>query len=391
MSSIKRFVLFGIALLALLLTLTACEEAQVFLPRPKETAAAVTDTPEATPEATPELTEEPSAELTAVPTEEHTQEPTEEPTETPEPTATPQPTDTPEPTATPEPTEEPTPAPDLQPFQVVWASDTQMMIARYTEMLNGWTAMCDWVTEHAESDNIRLFVHTGDMVDGSDNQHQWEHFSDGAKRISEKVPLFMIAGNHDKYDPQRKSYWQRQFFVKEFPADQQYRTCEAMYMELAAGDFHCLLIGVSYHQQMNSRHVEWLKKVCDEHPDLPVILVCHAYLGNNGKLMDRAEKLEQMVVSQCPNLRLILCGHSRGIKRNAFHYDDNGDGEPDRTVNVLMYDVQEDLERYGYMNILTFDPLNNTLSVLSYSPYLDDYIYDDENPDRENFKIDNVF
>lgn len=383
MNSIKRFFSYGIVLLALLLTLTACEEAQVFLPRPKTTAAAVTDTPEA--EMTPEATPEPTATPTEEPTAEPTPEPTAEPT--PEPTAEP----TPEPTATPEPTEEPTPAPDLRPFQVVWASDTQMMIARYTEMLNGWTAMCDWVTEHAEPDNIRLFVHTGDMVDGSDNQHQWEHFSEGAKRISEKVPLFMIAGNHDKYDPQRKSYWQRQFFVKEFPEEQQYKTCEAMYMELAAGDFHCLLIGVSYHQQMNTRHMEWLKKVCDEHPDLPVILICHAYLGSNGKLMDRAEKLEKMIVSQCPNIRLILCGHSRGISRNTFLYDDSGDGEPDRTVNVLMYDVQEDLERYGYMNILTFDPLNNSLSVQSYSPYLDDHTYDDENPDRENYTIENVF
>lgn len=376
MKSRKHIVSYGIVVLILLLTLTACARVQEVSARPEvaETAAA-TDTPE------PETTEAPTAEPTEAQTEAPTAEPTKAPAETP----------TEAPTPEPEPTEEPTPAPDLQPFSIVWASDTQMMIARYTEMLEGWTSMADWVTEHAESDNIRLFVHTGDMVDGSDNQHQWNHFSEGARKISEKVPLFMTAGNHDYFDTDRKSYWRRQFFVTEYPKDQQFKNCEAMYMELEVGDFRCLLVAVCYKQQMNTRHMEWLKKVLDEHADLPAVLVCHAYLGSNGKLMERAEKLERMIVSKCPNLKLILCGHSRGINRNTFSYDDSGDGNPDRTVNVLMYDVQEDLDRYGYMNIMVYDPAKNTLSVQSYSPYLDDYTYDDGNPDREIYTIENVF
>ena len=381
MRSVKRIVPYGILVLTLLLVLAACAGIREVLVRPE-----TTEMPKATETPVP-ATEEPTEE----PTPEPTLEPTPEPTEEPIPELTPEPTSTPKPTPMPEPTPDPTPAQDLQPFKVVWASDTQMMIARYREMLDGWTAMCDWITEHAEPDNIRLFVHAGDMVDGSDNRHQWEYFSAGAKQISEKVPLFMTAGNHDWFDTTRKSYWKQQFFVKDLSPEQTYKNGEAAYMEFAVGDFKCLLVSVCYNQQMNTRHMEWLKKVIDEHADLPVILVCHAYLGNNGKLVERSAKLESMIVSRCPNVRLVLCGHARGISRKAFSYDDDGDGKNDRTLNVLMYDVQEDLDNYGYMNILTIDPMNNTLSVESYSPIRDDYTYDDENPDREIYTIDNVF
>ena len=52
---------------------------------------------------------------------------------------------------------------------------------------------------------------------------------------------------------------------------------------------------------------------------------------------------------------------------------------------------QQDRDWYGYFNLLTYDPAANTLAVDSYSPFLDDYIYDDENPDEERFTVEDVF
>ncbi len=60
-------------------------------------------------------------------------------------------------------------------------------------------------------------------------------------------------------------------------------------------------------------------------------------------------------------------------------------------MNVLMYDVQEDRDKYGYLCTLTYRPADDSLAVDSYSPYMDDYIYDDENPDAERFVLHNVF
>ena len=110
-----------------------------------------------------------------------------------------------------------------------------------------------------------------------------------------------------------------------------------------------------------------------------------------GGIVTMAQYMEEVLVSQCPNIKLILCGHARGIARQTFVYDDDGDEVPDRTVNVLMYDVQEDRKKYGYLCLLTYDPATNSLFVDSYSPFLDDYIYNDDDVDTERFTIKNVF
>lgn len=288
------------------------------------------------------------------------------------------------PSETPEPTPEP-------PFRLAWATDTQIMIAHYREMLPGFTAMCQWIADHAEEQNIVAFIHTGDMVDSPANKGQWNTFSTGMETIAAKMPLFVTLGNHDFYDSKLKPVWKDQFFFQSIPKNQRYRDGRASYAELSVGSTDLLLIQLAFREASNLTAIRWLKSVCDAHADMPVIFVVHGYLSNKGVRMTRAALMEKELVSKCPNIRLILCGHSRGIARQTFAYDDDRDGIKERTVHVLMHDLQQDRKRYGYFNILTYDLAANSLSVDSYSPFLDDYIYNDKKPDAERFTIENIF
>ena len=152
-----------------------------------------------------------------------------------------------------------------------------------------------------------------------------------------------------------------------------------------------MLLSVGYRFSHSEWVLKWAYEACLAHPDLPVILVTHEYLTAKGGLATRADRIEAQLVAACPNIRLVLCGHARGISHADFRYDDDGDGEPDRTVNVLMYDIQTELDRYGYLCLLTYDPGENTLSVDSYSPLWDDHVYDDEHPELEQFVLHDVF
>ena len=317
--------------------------------------------------------------------------PTEEPpsvVEVAEPTATPAPTAAPTeaPTEAPTATQEPTPEP---PFSMVWVSDTQTMVA-YPSMYEGFTAMCDWIVENAEARNFKLYLHSGDMVDNGLNREQWSRFCEGVRPIAEKMPLFVTAGNHDRA-AKGPSYWTEQFFVTEFPPEQSFNDCSASYMILNEGSTSILFLSICYVREVYDAELDWLKAVCDAHPDLPAVLLVHGYLTKDGGIVTMAQYMEEVLVSQCPNIKLILCGHARGIARQTFVYDDDGDEVPDRTVNVLMYDVQEDRKKYGYLCLLTYDPATNSLFVDSYSPFLDDYIYNDDDVDTERFTIKNVF
>lgn len=311
---------------------------------------------------------------TAAPTASPTPEPTEKPT--------------PEPTQTPEPTPSPEPSPDPR-FTFVWASDTQTMIGN-RDMRSNYLAMCDWIANEADARNFVLFIHSGDMVSNGDIGSQWTLFLKGVDAFRDKVPFFWALGNHEE-GYQHKKPWKNRIYPDGVPPEQVYYDGFAWYRIFEKDETRLLLLSVQYWMAGNEELLEWARGVCLAHPDLPVILVTHQYLTAEGGRADRAANMESQLVALCPNIRLILCGHARGISRAVFTYDDDGDGVPERTVNALMYDIQTELERYGYLCLLTYDPRDNSLSVDSYSPLWDDHVYNDEHPELEQFVLYDVF
>lgn len=108
--------------------------------------------------------------------------------------------------------------------------------------------------------------------------------------------------------------------------------------------------------------------------------------------MEQAFPLEQ-VVRDCPNVRIVLCGHCRGENaRRVDSYDDDGDGTAERNVQVMMFDYQAiPGPTLDYMRLLTFDPATRDLSVDTYAPSADDYIWNDDAPDAERFVLADAF
>lgn len=290
------------------------------------------------------------------------------------------------PTPVPPPTPEPTP--DRR-FTIVWASDTQTMIV-YESMREGYQAICDWIVDHADEMRIAAFVHTGDMVDNGDKQKQWDIFNAGVAKVTEKVPFFNAPGNHDE-GSSGKHPWKNQPFLQSIPDGQKYNGGEAYYEILSVGETKLLLLSVCWSKKSDDKTLKWLCSVCETHADLPAVLISHGFLSAEGIRMHVAGKLENDLVARCPNIRLVLSGHARGIMHQAFYYDDDGDGFTERKVNALMYDIQTDRTNYCYVCILTYDPNTNTLSVDSFSPLTGDHIYNDENPDLERFTLYDVF
>ena len=306
----------------------------------------------------------------------------------PDPTAEPQPTATPDPTEEPISTPEPTPTPDPR-FTFVWTSDTQTMIV-LPFMRDNYLAVCDWIAKEADARNFVLFLHTGDMVDDGDDGGQWKLFLEGVDAFRDRIPFVWALGNHDE-GTHRLQPWREHIYPDDVPPEQVFQDGVAWYRIFEKDETRLLLLSIQYRLSRTDPVLEWTREVCLSHPDLPVLLLTHEYLTAEGDVANRADVLESQIVAACPNIRLILCGHSRGISQGVFRYDDDGDGVPERTVNALMYDIQTDFDRYGYLCLLTYDPRDNSLTVDSYSPLWDDHVYDDEHPELEQFVLHDVF
>ena len=141
------------------------------------------------------------------------------------------------------PAESPTPAQNLR-FTMVWASDTQTMIAR-ASMREGFQTVCGWIAQEAEAKNFAIFLHTGDMVGDGDVKGQWELFNAGVATIREKLPIFYAAGNHDE-GYSNKSPWKKQPFSDAVPKEQQLNSGDASYMILTVGETKLLLLSISW-------------------------------------------------------------------------------------------------------------------------------------------------
>ena len=98
------------------------------------------------------------------------------------------------------------------------------------------------------------------------------------------------------------------------------------------------------------------------------------YLDYYGQLV------KQQVVAKNPNVFAVLNGHYHGSSYETAMFDDNGDGQNDRTVYQICTDYRSGFEGGNeYIKFLYFDLDNNKIYMNSYSPILDDFnFYDTE-------------
>ena len=276
------------------------------------------------------------------------------------PTATPEPTPTLAPTPTPEPTPTATPAPT--PFSLVLLADTQALAYNNNKPdAAAFPQLRDWIESHRTGDNILGILHTGDIVDNGFKDWQWDNFQPLLEAVHDGLFFFPVAGNHD-IGTQAKSYsaYLKRPFLEDYPEEQKFEGGKMLYRVLSAGGDDLLLLGVGWDAFKSKPAEKWIDQVLADHPDMPCILVTHGFLLSTGGYLSPVEQL----IAQRPAIRLVLCGHSRDYQTRPFDYDDDGDGTVDRTVQVIMLNMQEKKD-YAF-RLLTFDPLTHALTVTTY-------------------------
>lgn len=294
-----------------------------------------------------------------------------------------------EPTPTPEPPPEPTPEPP-KPFTILWIADTQ----NYAYMSDeGLISIVDYALKAKDELNIVAVLHSGDVVENNAKDEEWEKIAADVEPLRGNIPFYCVCGNHDLGSGTGISAVRIHGYEQYFKYDlcdarddaQRYHNGECWYRFFEEQQF--LLVGIGWHLgEEDPARLEWLDGVLDAYADYPALILTHNYLYNNGLLSKDGEKLERELISRHANVRLLLCGHHKGIRRLQTAYE-NGN----RLFTAVMYNLQLDKENgTGYCTLMTFDPVSRSISFTSYSPYFDDYNYLN-NPEKETFVLENVF
>jgi Carboxypeptidase regulatory-like domain/Calcineurin-like phosphoesterase/Bacterial Ig domain len=281
-----------------------------------------------------------------------------------------------------------------QSFTIIALPDTQNEAQFFPAILN---AQMQWIVQNQAAKNIVAVVGEGDIVNNGSDQQQWIN-ADAAYRLLDnaRIPYFAAIGNHD-YDgaapkagrpvvgfnqwfgPAR--YANYPWYLGNFPAGSN----ENFYGVLNIGGVNYLFIALEFVPRPEA--VQWAESVLAANPEKPAIIVTHSFLNSanirpgrceNGDMLPPNETAEVMwsELRESPNLSLVLSGHfTSGLVGHRTDIGDLGN-----LVNQVYTDFQDVANGgNGWLRILTFTPATNSISVQTYSPWLNQSMLDAKN------------
>jgi hypothetical protein len=276
--------------------------------------------------------------------------------------------------------------------------DTQVYSIVYPGLFSAQTA---WVATHARRMNIRYAIHLGDIVNNN-TALEWQRAADAMSLLDAVVPYALVPGNHD-YGPSGDASTRRTLLNDHFSfartsgwpsfggAYQSGRLDNTYHLFSADGRDYII---VALEWAPRDEVVMWANRVMRQNPGRLGILVTHAYLNQDGRRDDIADRrtpqpfnphqyatpgpvndgqqLWDKLVRRHPFI-LVLNGHALG--------DGTGYLVSTTDAGTLCHQMlsnyqMKHLGGAGYLRLLEFLPDRNTVRVHSYSPLYDRYLWD---------------
>ena len=306
-------------------------------------------------------------------------------------------------------------SPEIGQATFVLVPDTQTYAEKYPEILD---AQLNWIEK--EAGNIALVLQQGDLTQNN-NKQEWEVVQKAFTRLDEKVPYVLAVGNHDMgsapgfFADNRNTTLYNSYFpyakMSRLPAFggvfEEQKMDNAYYL-LETGKHKWLVLTLEFGPR--NAVLEWANNIVSQHPDRTVILNTHSYMysdstrqggkdywqaqgygvgkGTGADAVNNGDQIWEKLVKKHPNIRFVFSGHVLNSGVGTL-VSINEAGLP---VYQFLANYQEGVKGSekggnGFMRIMQLDFKNNTLTMKTYSPYLDKY----KQEEAQNFRIRHAF
>ncbi len=258
-----------------------------------------------------------------------------------------------------------------EPYRIVVLPDIQIADTLWPELV---PAMTEWVVDNKDAMRIKYVLQVGDMVTTASEEWQWQNASDGLGVMDGEIPYIVCVGNRDMDSADN---WNRTNFNTYFPVSrfsglpsfgesERPSVNDSSYHTFRAARTDWLIVSLRYNP--SSGTLAWARDVVESHPDHQVILLTHAYLSLSARL-DVGENIWNNLAKLYENVSMVCCGHTGTLHRVSV-------GDHGNTVYEMAFDWEHPVikDRNSYLAVLTLDAEAETISVESYSPYLDQYL-----------------
>lgn len=286
-------------------------------------------------------------------------------------------------------------------FTIAWESDTQYY-NETAEYYQHQLAIHEFLLEEREELNLQYVMHTGDIVNVTEQAYQWENADAAYSMLDEAgLPYGVLAGNHDVSHAAADYTTYGSYFGEDRYADNpwyggSYKNNRGHYDLVTAGGIDFLIMYMGWpdsdDEAANTEDIEWMNSVISQYPERKVWLNFHEYLMTTGGLGPYPQRVYDEVVATNPNVFAVGSGHYHDAYTRVDHFDDDGDGVAERAVTAMLFDYQGLAEGgQGFLRLLHFDNEGERIVVRTYSPSLDRFDSDDASlndpPGMQEFEI----
>jgi hypothetical protein len=283
-----------------------------------------------------------------------------------------------------------------QPFSIVALPDTQNYYVEYFGAARDiFTSQIQWILDRKDALNIAFVLHEGDVTE-LNSTPEWVFAKSVMNRLDGVLPYAVDVGNHDgtEYAPNQTAPFNQYFPLSQyknlptFGGVFESNRMDNCYHLFTAGGVDWLILSLEYGPR--NAVLAWANQVVTNYPNRRVIVLTHAYLGNDNTLLgtvpgqvvlptthgrdNDGTGIWEKLVRRNPNSALVFCGHILGIGRLM------STGDYGNRVFQMLANYQGDiLGGGGYLRLAQFYPDQDKMTVSTYSPYLDNWLTDPNN------------
>ncbi|HOX57741.1 MAG TPA: Ig-like domain-containing protein [Candidatus Paceibacterota bacterium] len=256
-----------------------------------------------------------------------------------------------------------------------------------------WFAQTDWIVSHRVSHNIVYVAGLGDIVqngdrkDGNPNTTEWRNATNAMYRLenptttglADGIPYGMAVGNHDQEpmgdEDGTTTHFNQYFGVSHFAGRSYYGghygdNNDSHYGVFSASGLDFIVLFFEY-GRYGSGVLDWANGVLASHPNHRAIVVTH-HAGSDrtpSSFSAQGSALYNGLKAKT-NFFMMLGGH---VAANGGE-GSRSDTYLGRTVRTLISDYQGWMNGgNGYMRLMYFSPSNSTVTIKTYSPWLNQY------------------
>jgi len=285
--------------------------------------------------------------------------------------------------------------------KLVLLPDIQSYTESYPDILH---SQVDWIVEN--SGKIDMVLQQGDLTEHN-SPEEWEIAHAAFLKLNHEVPYVLAVGNHDMGSKPGKNADVRNtaMFNSFFPYREMFQLpafggvfepdkMDNAWYVFTSGNRQWMVLTLEFGPRESV--LEWANEVVASHPERTVIVNTHAYMYSDSTRMgpgdkwlpqsygirkdtgeNRANDGEQIwrkFVKKHPNIRFVFSGHvlNSGVG-TLISVNDEGFPVYQFLANYQNWVKGSVNGGNGFLRILTLDHKTNTLTVQTYSPYIDEY------------------